>query len=87
MITGKLSNGFDFSVDDAVIDDMLLFRALKKVDEGDLMAYDDAGPRLLGKQQYEALLDHLKNDSGRVSFAAIGQAILEILGSFKAGKN
>lgn len=87
MISGKLNTGFAFSVDETALDDLLLFRAMKKADEGDLMAYDTVGERLLGAEQYEALLRHLKNDTGRVSFAAVDRAILEILASFQAGKN
>ena len=76
MISGKLDTGFAFSVDETALDDLLLFRAMKK-----------AGERLLGAEQYEALLCHLKNDTGRVSFAAVARAILAILASFQAGKN
>lgn len=87
MINGKTASGFAFTVDESALDDLLLFRAMKKADEGDVMAYDIVGERLLGTKQYEALIEHLKNDSGRVPFTAVGQTILEILASFKAGKN
>lgn len=83
---GKTSTGFKYEIDEQALDDMELLEVFAEVDENPLLL-----PKLLnmllGKEQKEALYDHLRTDKGTVPTAAIGEEVGEILTNHKKTKN
>lgn len=82
MIEGKLSNGFEYTIDDGALDDYELFEALADIDDEENPRYGNvkkAYKRILGEEQYNALKEHLRGENKRVSTQAMLIALEEIL--------
>lgn len=79
MRTGKLSNGFEYEVDEAGFDDMRFLDALADADEGDPLAASRVGTMLLGKDQKKALYKMLQGEDGKVPVASTIECYKEIL--------
>lgn len=85
---GKTESGFEYSVDDKVIDDMELVEDLAAADAGDNARFISAITKILGEKQKAKLYDHLRNKQGRVPVEAVGNEIKEILTALgEDGKN
>lgn len=87
-IKGKTSTGFEFTVDQDVMDDMELIDAISDTMDNNPISFSVVCTKLLGKDQKKLLYDHLRNESGRVTVEAVSNEIADI---FKAlgdeGKN
>lgn len=86
MISGKTESGFEFTLDDEVMDNYELLEVLTDIDKGDARRIVDAMGMLLGEEQKESLKKHLRGESGRVSTKAMWQELLNILKAAN-GKN
>ena len=84
-INGRTRSGFDFSIDERVLDDMELLEAAVQARKGDRSAEIEMIQRLLGTEQKKALYDHLRVD-GRVSKAAVGAALVDIFQAIDPAK-
>ena len=83
---GKLSNGFEYEVDDQLLDNMELIDAIADADE-DATAVSALAKMVFGDQR-KALYENLRNEDGRVSVTAIVNAVKEIFEAFgEQGKN
>lgn len=85
MIKGKTASGFEFEFEADTLDDYELLEALIKVDKGDytmLPAVVDS----LFRDRKQALMDHLRQDNGRVSVKAIAEAMKEIFTALNENK-
>ena len=87
MIDVTLKDGFPVKLDEAALDDWELLELLQEIDDGAAQKILKVAPKLLGKEQTNALKDHLRNDNGRVPMSAMISAIREIMDEVKAGKN
>ncbi len=87
MIKGKTSSGFEFELDDDVLDDYELLENLQKVDEGEESRMVKVVDILLGEKQKERLKDHVRTEKGRVSAKRLLEEVSEIFQSSNAGKN
>lgn len=87
MITGKTSTGFDYEVEDEILDDYELLELLNEADNGKAGAMIDVVECVLGEEQVKALKNHIRNESGRVSAKRMITEVMEILKSHGAGKN
>lgn len=87
MVTGTTQSGFNYEVEDEVLDDYELLELLNKADEGEGGAMLKAAERLLGEKQKEALKNHVRNEKGKVSAKRMIEEVFEILKSQKKGKN
>ena len=88
MITGKTQTGFEFELDDDVLDDMELLDALASADKGNPLGYSEALDIMLGEEEKKRLYDHVRNEKGRVKLTALSEEILSIIGALgKPGKN
>lgn len=87
MITGKTETGFEFSLDDDVLDDYELLEALVEVDNGNEGQIIVAIDKLLGAEQKKLLKDHIRNKNGKVSAKAMMQEVAYIFKSTKQTKN
>ena len=87
MIKGKTSSGFEFELDDDVLDDYELLENLQKVDEGEESRMIKVVDILLGEKQKERLKDHVRTEKGRVPAKRLLEEVSEIFQSSNAGKN
>ena len=88
MIKGRLESGFEFEFEDDVMDDydlVLLFGQYKKSPSMDIIA--DIAMKMLGEEQHKALMDHLRDDKGKLKSSAMVHALEEIENSLPALKN
>lgn len=86
MIEGKTKRGFDYTLNDDVLDDWDLLESLTKLDKGDTSAIVEVSMRLLGEEQYKRMKDFLRKD-GKLKASDFVQEISEILLSSKETKN
>ena len=78
MIEGTLKNGFAYKIDaEALADDFELLELYAKVSES-IIHIPELLVKLLGKEQAEALKDHLRGPDGRVKSSDIFDALGEI---------
>lgn len=84
-VKGSTRSGFEFEITDAALDDMELAEAAARAAKGDRMAEIEMIDRLLGSEQKRALYDHLRVE-GRVSKAAVGEALVDIFQAIDPAK-
>lgn len=86
MIEGKTSSGFEFRVDEKVLDNMELVDAIAGVEESPI-AVSKVIELLLGKEQRKALYASLRTEDGRVPVKAVSDALVEIFNAGQPIKN
>lgn len=86
MIKGKTKTGFDFKIEDAVLNDYELLELFAEVDENPLLV-----PKLvkmiLGEDQKNRLIDHVRNENGVAGVDKISIELENILTSSSEIKN
>lgn len=86
MIKGKTKTGFEFQIEDAVLNDYELLEMFAEVDENPLLV-----PKLvrtiLGEEQKNKLIDHVRDEKGRASVDKISMELENILNSGTETKN
>lgn len=87
MFTGTTESGFKFELDEEALDDYELLENLCALDNGDASKITTVAKQILGKEQTDALKDHLRNEKGRVSAKKMIEEITQIFQSQTAGKN
>ena len=86
MIRGKLSNGFEFHLDENIFDDFELVELYAKVAKNPIWV-GDLAERLLGAEQKKALVEHLRKEDGKVHTTDMFNALKEIEDAIPAAKN
>ena len=87
MKKGKLENGFEYEVDEKLLDDMELLDALAEAEENPLKI-SVVSRKVLGTEQRKRLYDHIRREDGTVPVEEASQAIVDILESMgEEGKN
>lgn len=79
MKKGTLKNGFDFEVDETLLDDMELIDALAEAQGENPTMISVVVKKLLGTEQRKALYDHLRRDNGTVPIEDVSDAIMEVI--------
>lgn len=87
MKKGITESGFEFEIEDEVLDDYELLEVLTEVDAGDLTVVPKMVDLLLGKEQKTKLKEHVRATKGRVSTQAMMDEISAILSSNGELKN
>lgn len=87
MLRGKTESGFDFEIDEEILDDYDFLELLCKIDEGETSLTIKMVDMLLGEEQKEKLKNHVRNTSGRVSAKRLLAEVMEIFNATKEGKN
>lgn len=89
MIKGTTKTGFNFELDDDVIDDYDLLLKLAEVDAGNLAGIDGIFNEVLGKEQKNELREHIKKVTGRkrVSLRLMVASLQEIFEATNETKN
>lgn len=87
MIQGKTKTGFEYQIDEKVLDNMELLDAIVEADSNPL-AISKVTKMLLGDDQRKKLYDHLRTESGNVPILSVSEAVAEIFrNSGQLGKN
>lgn len=79
MITGKTSSGFDFHLDEEKTDDYEFLEMVCEIDNGKVSLIPKMAIQLLGKEQMDALKEHVRDSKGMVSASKISDEIGEIM--------
>lgn len=87
MIEGKLKSGFEYKIEDYVLDNMELLDAIAEVDQNP-MALPKVLKMLMGDEQRKKLYDHLRDPkNGNVPIVAVSDAVAEIFSGSGQLKN
>lgn len=87
MLTGTTGSGFQYTLDENVLDDYELLETLTSLDKGDSGEVATMITLLLGREQKDALKEHLRNERGKVPASRMIAEAMEILQSAGQGKN
>lgn len=87
-VTGKLENGFEYEVDDALLNDMELLDALSEAQSENPLSMSTVVKKLLGDEQKKKLYDIVRKKDGTVPIEKVTQSIVDIFQSIgDEGKN
>ena len=86
MINITMGDGFKIELDENVFDDFELVELYAKVDKNPIWI-GDVAEKLLGAEQKKALIEHLRDDNGKVHTTAVMNALKEIEEAIPAVKN
>lgn len=87
MVQGKTRTGFDFTVDEAVMNDMELIDALADSMSENPLAFSIVCTKIFGAEQKKRLYEHCRTD-GRVPVEMISEEIADVFKAIgEAGKN
>ena len=87
MITGKTKSGFEFELDDEVLDDYELLEVLHKLDSGEYGLVTEMVGKLLGEEQKDLLKEHVRGEDGKVSTQRMMVEVAEIFQANNGLKN
>lgn len=73
----RTASGFEFEIEDGVLDNMELLDAIAELEENPLKL-TKVVKLLLGDKTKERLYDHVRNDKGRVPAEALSKEMAEI---------
>ena len=86
MINITMGDGFKIQLDENVFDDFELVELYAKVAKNPIWI-GDLTEKLLGAEQKKALIEHLRNENGKVHTSAVMNALKEIEEAIPAVKN
>lgn len=86
MIKGKTTSGFDFQLEEHVLDNMELLDAIVEADENPALIPKIVN-MVLGKEGKKRLYDHLRTEMGNVPIMAVAAEVAEIFNCNQQGKN
>ena len=86
MINITMGNGFKIQLDENVFDDFELVELYAKVAKNPIWI-GDLAEKLLGAEQKKALIEHLRDENGKVRTTAVMNALKEIEEAIPAAKN
>lgn len=87
MIEGKTKTGFEFSIDENVMDDWDFFSDVTDLSEGNAVKIVPILKKLLGNEQLNSLKEHCRTESGKVPLSAMVAEYSEIMNSSTDTKN
>lgn len=88
MICGKTASGFEFTLEEEVLDNYELLETLAEIDQGNYGKLTEMTTLLLGEEQKDSLKEHVRNDKGKISIKKMMDEVSEIFKSAKeTGKN
>jgi hypothetical protein len=86
MINITMGDGFKIQLDENVFDDFELVELYAKVAKNPIWI-GDLTEKLLGAEQKKALIEHLRDENGKVHTSAVMNALKEIEEAIPAAKN
>lgn len=81
MIRGTTGSGFNFEAPEELADDFEFLELLGDFSENPLMA-SKLADKMLGKEQKEALKEHLRGEDGRIKTSDMFRELTEIITAF-----
>ena len=88
MIKGKTKTGFEFTIDPEVFNDWEILETLYDIDEGNSQLAVKVARKILGKNQLEALKEHIKAENGgKATIEAMSEALQDIFEACDSSKN
>ena len=81
MISGKTSTGFEFELQDDVLDNWEMLEMIQEVDSGNTAVLTKLVPALLGAEQTQKLKDYIRQPNGVVRISDMSTAIADIFAS------
>ena len=89
MIKGRTVSGFEFKIDEGMVDDMRFIDALAEMDSGSLLAVSKVANLMFDAEQKERLYKHLSDlsEDGRVHTEPFIKEIVEIFNYNQKTKN
>lgn len=82
----KTKSGFTIDVDEDVLDDAELLDMLVELDEENFTVFPTILKKLLGADGKKMLYDHIRNEDGRVPYAALTAEINDIMQGLNSKK-
>lgn len=87
-VTGKLENGFEYEIDNAILNDMEILDGLSDAQSDNPLALSKVIKKLLGEEQRSKLYDIVRKEDGTVPIEEVTQCIVDIFQSIgDEGKN
>ena len=77
------SGGFVCTVDPETIEDVSFFLAIRRIKNGDPLALFDVAEIVLGTDQAERLIEHIRNESGKAPVSRFESELTEIIRRLK----
>lgn len=87
MLRGTTKSGFEFEIDEEILDDYDFLELLCHIDGGETSLTIKMVDTLLGEEQKEKLKEHVRTASGRVSAKKLLEEVGEIFDATKNLKN
>lgn len=80
---GTLDSGFEFEINNDILDDYDLLEDLIAIDNGEGQRIVSVISKILGPDQEKALKDHLRSENGKLKTSDMATAIGEIFAKLK----
>lgn len=87
MLKGISASGFEFEIDEEVLDDWEMLELLQEIDEGKIGKLAKAIVFLLGQRQYEKLKNFIKARDGKIKASVMIDEFTSIMNAEKEVKN
>lgn len=87
MLKGISESGFEFEIDEEVLDDWEMLELLQEIDDGSVGKIAKAIVFLLGKEQYEKLKNFIKARDGKIKASVMIDEFTSIMNANKEVKN
>lgn len=85
---GTLKNGFEYEIDDEIMDDMEMVEAVAEAQGENPLAVATVIKMALGEDQKKRLYDYIRNDKGRVPVQKAVESLTEMFEALgEDGKN
>lgn len=75
---GTLKNGFEYEIDDEIMDDMEMVEAVAEAQGENPLAVATVIKMALGEDQKKRLYDYIRNDKGRVPVQEAVESLTEM---------
>lgn len=86
MIKSKTSSGFEFQLEEHILDNMELLDTIVEADENPALIPKIVN-MVLGKEDKKRLYNHLRTEKGNVPIMAVAAEVAEIFNCNQQGKN
>lgn len=81
MISGKTSGGFEFELQDGVLDNWEMLEMIQEMDSGNTAIITRLVPALLGPEQTQKLKDFVRQPNGVIRISDMSNAVADIFAS------
>ena len=87
MLKGITESGFEFEIDEEILDDWELLELLQEIDDGNIGKLSKAIVFMLGEEQYKKLKDFIKARDGKIKASVMVDEFTSIMNAEKEVKN